>query len=226
MKIFIAEDDDNIARLLKTELTHEGFETDRESDGKLALEKILKNEFDIIILDLMLPSMNGITLCKEVRKKSDIPIIMLTAKDETIDKVTGLDSGADDYVTKPFVMEELLARIRAALRKNKKPEISSEASEEKISIRNLTLYPSRYEVTANGEDIPLTKKEFLLLLYLVQNQKAVLSRDQILETVWGYNFVGDTNVVDVYVRYLRSKIDDVLGEKYIYTVRGVGYVVK
>lgn len=222
MKIFIVEDDDNIARLLEMELNHEGFETERESDGKLALEKILKNQYDLVLLDLMLPSMNGITVCKETRKSSDTPIIMLTAKDDTIDKVTGLDSGADDYVTKPFVMEELLARIRVALRKNKKME----EPQEKIGIRNLTLYPARFETVLNGENIVLTKKEFMLLEYLVRNQKNVLTRDQILEKVWGYNYMGDTNVVDVYVRYLRAKIDDACDEKYIYTIRGVGYVIK
>ena len=222
MKVFIVEDDENIGRILEMELNHEGFETERESDGKLALEKILKNDFDIVILDLMLPSMNGVTICKEVRKTSDVPIIMLTAKDDTVDKVTGLDSGADDYVTKPFVMEELLARIRVALRKTNKPK----TDEEKISVRNLTLYPARFETVINGKNVLLTKKEFLLLEYLVRNQKMVLSRDQILEAVWGYNYMGDTNVVDVYVRYLRSKIDDAFGEKYLHTVRGVGYVVK
>lgn len=222
MKVFIVEDDENIGRILEMELNHEGFETFRESDGKRALERILNEEFEIVLLDLMLPSMNGVTVCKEVRKESDIPIIMLTAKDDTVDKVTGLDAGADDYVTKPFVMEELLARIRVALRKNKKKEIN----EEKLSIRNLTLYPSRFETVINGENILLTKKEYLLLEYLVRNRKKVLNREQILENVWGYNYMGDTNVVDVYVRYLRAKIDDAYGEKYIHTVRGIGYVVK
>lgn len=222
MKVLIVEDDENIGRILEMELNHEGFETFRESDGKRALEKMLKEEFDVALLDLMLPSMNGVTVCKEVRKESDIPIIMLTAKDDTVDKVTGLDAGADDYVTKPFVMEELLARIRVALRKNKKKD----ENEEKIGIRNLTLYPSRFETVINGENVLLTKKEYMLLEYLVRNQKKVLNREQILENVWGYNYMGDTNVVDVYVRYLRAKIDDAYGEKYIYTIRGVGYVVK
>lgn len=222
MKVFIVEDDENIGRILEMELNHEGFETFRESDGKRALERILKEEFDIVLLDLMLPNMNGVTICKEARKETDTPIIMLTAKDDTVDKVTGLDAGADDYVTKPFVMEELLARIRVALRKNNK----TDKNEEKIGIRNLTLYPSRFETVINGENILLTKKEYMLLEYLVRNQKKVLNRDQILENVWGYNYMGDTNVVDVYVRYLRAKIDDAYGEKYIHTVRGIGYVVK
>ena len=222
MRVLIVEDDENIGRILEMELNHEGFETFRESDGKRALEKMLKEEFDVALLDLMLPSMNGVTVCKEVRKESDIPIIMLTAKDDTVDKVTGLDAGADDYVTKPFVMEELLARIRVALRKNKKKD----ENEEKIGIRNLTLYPSRFETVINGENILLTKKEYMLLEYLVRNQNKVLNREQILENVWGYNYMGDTNVVDVYVRYLRAKIDDAYGEKYIHTIRGIGYVVK
>ena len=222
MRVLIVEDDENIGRILEMELNHEGFETFRESDGKRALEKMLKEEFDVALLDLMLPSMNGVTVCKEVRKKSDIPIIMLTAKDDTVDKVTGLDAGADDYVTKPFVMEELLARIRVAIRKNKKKN----ENEEKIGIRNLTLYPARFETVINGENILLTKKEYMLLEYLVRNQNKVLNREQILENVWGYNYMGDTNVVDVYVRYLRAKIDDAYGEKYIHTIRGIGYVVK
>ena len=222
MRVLIVEDDENIGRILEMELNHEGFETFRESDGKRALEKMLKEEFDVALLDLMLPSMNGVTVCKEVRKESDIPIIMLTAKDDTVDKVTGLDAGADDYVTKPFVMEELLARIRVAIRKNKKKN----ENEEKIGIRNLTLYPARFETVINGENILLTKKEYMLLEYLVRNQNKVLNREQILENVWGYNYMGDTNVVDVYVRYLRAKIDDAYGEKYIHTVRGIGYVVK
>ncbi|MBP3722311.1 MAG: response regulator transcription factor [Selenomonadaceae bacterium] len=222
MRVLIVEDDENIGRILEMELNHEGFETFRESDGKRALEKMLKEEFDVALLDLMLPSMNGVTVCKEVRKESDIPIIMLTAKDDTVDKVTGLDAGADDYVTKPFVMEELLARIRVAIRKNKKKN----ENEEKIGIRNLTLYPARFETVINGENILLTKKEYMLLEYLVRNQNKVLNREQILENVWGYNYMGDTNVVDVYVRYLRAKIDDAYGEKYIHTIRGIGYVVK
>ncbi|MBO6303780.1 MAG: response regulator transcription factor [Selenomonadaceae bacterium] len=222
MRVLIVEDDENIGRILEMELNHEGFETFRESDGKRALEKMLKEEFDVALLDLMLPSMNGVTVCKEVRKESDIPIIMLTAKDDTVDKVTGLDAGADDYVTKPFVMEELLARIRVAIRKNKKKN----ENEEKIGIRNLTLYPARFETVINGENILLTKKEYMLLEYLVRNQNKVLNREQILENVWGYNYMGDINVVDVYVRYLRAKIDDAYGEKYIHTIRGIGYVVK
>ena len=222
MRVLIVEDDENIGRILEMELNHEGFETFRESDGKRALEKMLKEEFDVALLDLILPSMNGVTVCKEVRKESDIPIIMLTAKDDTVDKVTGLDAGADDYVTKPFVMEELLARIRVAIRKNKKKN----ENEEKIGIRNLTLYPARFETVINGENILLTKKEYMLLEYLVRNQNKVLNREQILENVWGYNYMGDTNVVDVYVRYLRAKIDDAYGEKYIHTIRGIGYVVK
>ena len=185
------------------------------------MERIIEETPDIALLDIMLPSMNGVEVCRRVRKVSDLPIIMLTAKDEISDKVTGLDTGADDYVTKPFVLEELLARIRAALRKR-----GVAAEEEKIILRNLTVYPARFEATVNGESVTLTKKEFMLLEYLLRNRKMVLSREQILEKVWGYDFMGDANVVDVYVRYLRSKIDDAFGEKYIHTVRGVGYVIK
>ncbi len=221
MRVFVLEDDENIGRLLETELKHEGFEVSREKDGRRGMERIIEEAPDIALLDIMLPSMNGVEVCRRVRKVSDLPIIMLTAKDEISDKVTGLDTGADDYVTKPFVLEELLARIRAALRKR-----GVAAEEEKIILRNLTVYPARFEATVNGESVTLTKKEFMLLEYLLRNRKMVLSREQILEKVWGYDFMGDTNVVDVYVRYLRSKIDDAFGEKYIHTVRGVGYVIK
>ena len=220
MRVFVLEDDENIGRLLETELKHEGFEVSREKDGRRGMERIIEEAPDIALLDIMLPSMNGVEVCRRVRKVSDLPIIMLTAKDEVSDKVTGLDTGADDYVTKPFVLEELLARIRAALRKR------GAAEEEKITLRNLTVYPARFEATVNGESVILTKKEFMLLEYLLKNRKMVLNREQILEKVWGYDFMGDTNVVDVYVRYLRSKIDDAFGEKYIHTVRGVGYVIK
>ncbi|MBO6178941.1 MAG: response regulator transcription factor [Selenomonadaceae bacterium] len=221
MRVFVLEDDENIGRLLETELKHEGFEVSREKDGRRGMERIIEEAPDIALLDIMLPSMNGVEVCRRVRKVSDLPIIMLTAKDEVSDKVTGLDTGADDYVTKPFVLEELLARIRAALRKR-----GAAAEEEKITLRNLTVYPARFEATVKGESVTLTKKEFMLLEYLLKNRKMVLNREQILEKVWGYDFMGDTNVVDVYVRYLRSKIDDAFGEKYIHTVRGVGYVIK
>ena len=223
VRIFIVEDERRIARFLQIELEHEGFETATEDNGQRAFERIGQERFDLVLLDVMLPGLDGFEVCRKVREFSSVPIIMLTAKDELEDKVTGLDLGADDYITKPFAIQELMARIRAALRKYQAPETPDG---ERLTCKNLVLYPSRYEVTVNGEEIHLTKKEYSLLEYLLRNKRNVLTRDQILQEVWGYDYAGDTNVVDVYIRYLRAKIDERFGEKYIYTVRGVGYAVK
>ena len=183
----------------------------------------MQGNFDLVLLDVMLPGMDGLTICKRVREVSSLPIIMLTAKDEVEDKVAGLDIGADDYMTKPFAIEELMARIRNALRKHV-PD-NGVPLEERLQVKNLVMYPKRYEVEVDGETV-LTKKEYSLLEYMMRNKRTVLTRDQILEKVWGYDYSGDTNVVDVYIRYLRAKLDDHFHEKYIYTVRGVGYAVK
>ena len=223
VRIFIVEDERRIARFLQIELEHEGFETATEDNGQRAFERIGQERFDLVLLDVMLPGLDGFEVCRKVREFSSVPIIMLTAKDELEDKVTGLDLGADDYITKPFAIQELMARIRAALRKYQAPETPDG---ERLTCKNLVLYPSRYEVTVNGEEIHLTKKEYSLLEYLLRNKRNVLTRDQILQEVWGYDYAGDTNVVDVYIRYLRAKIDERFGDKYIYTVRGVGYVIK
>lgn len=206
------------------ELEHEGFQTATEENGRRAFERIIQEKYDLVLLDIMLPEMDGLTICRQVRELSEVPIIMLTAKDEVEDKVNGLDIGADDYITKPFAIQELFARIRAALRKHKNS--GDEPQGEMLTVKDLVLYPSRYEVKVKEERVELTKKEYSLLEYLLRNKRNVLTRDQILQKVWGYDYVGDTNVVDVYIRYLRAKIDDHFGEKYIYTVRGVGYVVK
>ncbi len=223
-KIFIVEDERPIARLLQLTLEREGFKTAAEPNGRRAYERILQEKYDLILLDVMLPEMDGMEICKRVREVSDVPIIMLTARDEIRDKVEGLDLGADDYMTKPFAAPELLARIRGALRRHK--ERVREAEERRYVVKNMILYPDRYEVTVKGEHVELTHKEYELLKYLVENKRNVLSRDQILQTVWGYDYIGDTNVVDVYISYLRSKIDDKFGEKYIYTTRGVGYAIR
>ena len=224
-RIFIVEDERRIARFLQIELEHEGFETATEENGRRAFERIIQEKYDLVLLDVMLPEMDGLTICQKVREISNIPIIMLTAKDEISDKVNGLDIGADDYMTKPFAIQELLARIRAALRKHMAdPEPEDEV--EHYTVKDLVIYPSRYEVLVKGEPVELTKKEYALLEYLMRNKRTVLTRDQILQEVWGYDYLGDTNVVDVYIRYLRAKIDDHFNEKYIHTVRGVGYVVK
>ena len=223
-KILIVEDERPIARLLQLTLEREGFKTATEYNGRRAYERILQEKYDLILLDVMLPEMDGMEICKRVREVSDVPIIMLTARDEIRDKVEGLDLGANDYMTKPFAAEELLARIRGALRRH--TEKVREAEETRYVVKNMILYPERYEVTVNGEHVELTHKEYALLKYLVENKRNVLSRDQILQTVWGYDFIGDTNVVDVYISYLRSKIDDRFGEKYIHTTRGVGYAIR
>ncbi len=224
VKIFIVEDERRIARFLQMELEHEGFQTATESNGRRAYERILQENYDLVLLDLMLPEMDGLAICQNVRKLSDVPIIMLTAKDDLEDKVSGLDIGANDYMTKPFAIQELLARIRAALRAH---QPAAEPTEGEILVAgDLVMYPARYEVKVKGELVELTKKEYMLLEYLLRNKRMVLSRDQILQTVWGYDYIGDTNVVDVYIRYLRSKIDERFGQKFIYTMRGVGYVIK
>ena len=225
-RIFIVEDERRIARFLQIELEHEGYETATEENGLRAFERIAQEEYDLVLLDIMMPEMDGMTICRKVREISDIPIIMLTARDDVEDKVNGLDIGADDYMTKPFAIQELLARVRNALRKQRSGENGEGPEGEKLQVKDLIMYPSRYEVTVQGEEVQLTKKEYSLLEYLLRNKRNVLTRDQILQEVWGYDYTGDTNVVDVYIRYLRAKIDDHFNVKYIYTVRGVGYAIK
>ena len=222
--ILVVEDDKNISDLIHMYLVKEGFDVRIAGDGGKALEEFQKKEPDLVLLDIMLPVMDGWAVCAKIRETSKVPIIMLTAKDEVEDKVAGLDIGADDYMTKPFAIEELMARIRNALRKHV-PD-NGVPLEERLQVKNLVMYPKRYEVEVDGETVHLTKKEYSLLEYMMRNKRTVLTRDQILEKVWGYDYSGDTNVVDVYIRYLRAKLDDHFHEKYIYTVRGVGYAVK
>ena len=224
-KIMIVEDERRIARFLQMELEHEGFETESEENGRRAYERIVQEQYDLVLLDIMLPDMDGLEVCRRVREISDVPIIMLTAKDDVEDKVNGLDIGADDYITKPFAIQELLARVRAAIRIHKANEMGNR-DERVLAVKDLVLYPGRYEVRVKGELVELTKKEYSLLEYMLRNKPNVLTRDQILQEVWGYDYVGDTNVVDVYIRYLRAKIDERFDDKYIYTVRGVGYAIK
>lgn len=218
-KILIIEDEKQIARFIELELKHEGYDVYVCYDGKEGLKKVEEIHPDLILLDIMLPGINGIEVCRKVRQYSNVPIIMVTAKDDIPDKVMGLDSGADDYVTKPFAIEELLARIRAALRKSKQLNIIREV----LNIADLTIDTSKRIVKRAGKIIELTKREYDLLEYLVRNKGIVLTREQILENVWGYYYMGDTNVVDVYIRYLRSKVDEGFKTKLIHTVRGVGY---
>lgn len=223
-KVFIVEDERRIARFLQMELEHEGFQTAIETNGRRAYERILEEKFDLILLDLMLPDMDGLDICRNVRKLSDIPIIMLTAKDEVEEKVEGLDIGANDYVTKPFAIEELLARVRATLRDYR--PVGGKESGGMLVAGDLVMYPDRYEVRVSDQPVDLTKKEYFLLEYLLRHKRTVLTRDQILQKVWGYDYIGDTNVVDVYIRYLRAKIDERFGKKFIYTMRGIGYVIR
>ena len=227
-KVLIVEDEKRISRFLQMELEHEGCVAVTEDNGSRACERIAGESYDIVLLDVMLPGMDGFAVCRRVREFSQVPIIMLTARDDIEDKVQGLDIGADDYITKPFATPELLARMRVALRRQGAGGLSMDSAEggEVLSVRNLSMYPVRHEVMVGYVPVELTKKEYDLLEYMLRNKRIVLSRDKILSNVWGYEYVGDTNVVDVYIRYLRQKLDDRFGEKYIHTMRGVGYVVK
>jgi len=221
-KILIIEDETKIARFLELELQYEGYSVTQSHDGREGLDKAISEIFDLIILDVMLPSLNGLEVLRRLRQVSAIPVIMLTAKDEIMDKVLGLDIGADDYMTKPFAIEELLARIRTALKKI--PVFKGILNI--LSIGELTIDLDQHMVTFRNNPIDLTKTEFDLLEFLVENKNIVLTRNKIIDKVWGYEYMGDTNVVDVYIRYLRSKIDDRFDKKFIHTVRGVGYLLK
>ena len=222
-KILIIEDELKIARFLELELRHEGYDVIICGDGRKGLETALNENVDLIILDIMLPGLNGIEVCRRIRQESQVPIIMLTAKDDVSDKVAGLDTGADDYMTKPFAIEELLARIRVALNRKRNQK---EPKYENLQIGDLKINLASRSVFYKDEEIILTKKEYELLEYLVRNRNIVLSREQLLNHVWDYEYFGDTNVVDVYIRYLRQKIDGKYGIHLISTVRGVGYIIK
>ncbi|HEY1728977.1 MAG TPA: response regulator transcription factor [Candidatus Baltobacteraceae bacterium] len=217
-KILVVEDDAAILRVLQLELEHEGYEVEVARDGLAGLEKALK-EPDLVILDLMLPKMDGLEVCSRVRSKSAVPIIMLTAKDRIPDRVAGLDTGADDYLTKPFSIDELLARIRARLREKHPTSNVLEAAD-------LVMDRDRHEVTRSGKSIQLTAKEYALLEYLLLHRNKVHTRDELFNGVWGSDFLGDSNLIDVYIRYLRGKIDEDYEPKLIQTVRGVGYALK
>lgn len=222
-RILIVEDEVKIARFLELELKHEGYEVLLAGDGRTGLDRALKDNVDLIILDIMLPALSGIEVCRRIRLESMVPIIMLTAKDDVTDKVAGLDMGADDYMTKPFAIEELLARIRVALnRKN----ASTPTKKELLEIGDLKLNLTSHSAFYKDEELVLTKKEYELLEYMIRNKNMVLTREQLLNNVWDYEYFGDTNVVDVYIRYLRQKIDEKYGLRLISTVRGVGYIIK
>ena len=226
-KILIIEDEVKIARFVQLELKYEGYEVDICHDGREGLNKALEEDYDLIILDVMLPSLNGMEILRRIRQSSNVQVIMLTAKDEVIDKVMGLDIGADDYMTKPFAIEELLARIRVAFkRKNSFNRNLKTKENDIIKIGKLHIDDKKHIVAYDNNEIDLTKKEYDLLKYLVENKNRVLTREMIISNIWDYDFIGDSNVVDVYIRYLRSKIDNKFNTNLIITVRGVGYQVK
>ena len=219
-RILLVEDEEKLARMVEMELRYEGYEVTKAFDGRSGLEQALSGKHDLVLLDIMLPQLSGMEVLRRLRRESDLPVIMLTARDSVVDKVSGLDSGADDYITKPFAIEELLARIRAALRKG------GSARGTLLCAGEVVMDVERHAVTVKGQSVELTKKEFDLLRHLLENKGRVLTREALLDSVWGFDFVGETNSVDVYIRFLRSKIDEAFGIKLIHTVRGVGYVIR
>ena len=263
-RILIVEDEEKIARFLELELTHEGYEVGKAADGRCALDMALASTWDLILLDVMLPQLNGLEVLRRVRRESDVPVILLTARDAVMDKVSGLDAGANDYITKPFAIEELLARIRVILRTrpvrsgvgesgavasqggsasasqgaSSAPAIIGSSASGSVSASTtaadkgvlragqVTLDPSRRLVHVGGTPVELTMREFEVLRVLMENKDIVLSREKIANLACGYDYMGETNIVDVYVRHLRAKIDDRFGIKLVSTVRGVGYVVR
>ena len=224
--ILIIEDEKKIARFLELELKHEGYQVLSAYDGRSGLETALNNKPDLLILDLMLPELSGIEVCRRLRHTSDVPIIMLTAKDDVSDKVMGLDMGADDYMTKPFAIEELLARIRVALKKHRAASSVLQQSQDDhiIEVGCISIDTASWQVRVRGNIVSLTRKEFDTLKYLMEHRGTAVTRDQLMNEVWGYDYIGDSNIVDVYIRYLRQKIDDQFGIKTIHTIRSVGYL--
>ena len=221
-KILIVEDEAQLARFVELELIHEGNSVDKAEDGRTGLDMALSNDYDLILLDVMLPGINGFEVLRRVRVKKETPVILVTARDAVMDKVSGLDAGADDYITKPFAIEELLARIRVALKRKG----ASAAVSRQLTVGKVTIDQDRHEVCVDGNPVELTNYEFELLRILMENCNIVLDRERLINEIWGYDYDGETNVVDVYIRHLRTKIDDKYGIKLIQTVRGVGYVIK
>ena len=257
--ILVVEDEEKLARFVELELKHEDYQVDKALDGRTALDMALANDYDLILLDIMLPELNGLEVLRRLHREKNTPVILLTARDAVMDKVSGLDAGAVDYITKPFAIEELLARIRVALKlhvasignvaaggavnrtgaegagqmngNSAAAEVNSsvvcgKVSDDLYRWNKLELDIPKHSVKYDGHSIELTNREFIMLQVLLENMDIVLSRDTLLERVCGYDYLGETNVIDVYVRYLRSKIDEVYNVKMIQTVRGVGYVIK
>jgi len=225
-RILIIEDEEKLARFIELELNFEGYVVEKAGDGRTGLALALEKPFDLIALDVMLPGLNGIEILRRIRQTSKVPVILLTARDSIMDKVAGLDCGANDYLTKPFAIEELLARIRALLRNTAPVQENNTAQESNLCAGKLKMRLTSREVRVDGHLVELTKREFDLLAYLLQNKGLVLSRDLLLDRVWGYDFVGETNAIDVYIRYIRAKIEEPFGVKIIQTIRGVGYVIR
>ncbi|MCI6012735.1 MAG: response regulator transcription factor [Firmicutes bacterium] len=221
-KILLVEDEEKIARFTELELIHEGYQVTKALNGRDGLELAEKGGFDLILLDVMLPQLNGLEVLRRLRRTSQVPVIMLTARDAVMDKVSGLDAGADDYITKPFAIEELLARIRVVFKKQN----GLQQQTRRMTACGVTVDTDRHEVTCRGEIIELTNREYELIRTLMENKNIVMSREKLLDAVCGYDYMGETNLIDVYVRYLRSKIDEPFGIKLIHTVRGAGYVIK
>lgn len=225
-RILIVEDEENLARFVELELKHEGYETQVVYDGREALELALNEDWDALLLDLMLPGLNGLEVCRRIRQSKTTPIIMMTARDSVIDRVSGLDHGADDYIIKPFAIEELLARLRAVLRRVDLEGQGKSSKATTVKYKDLTIEKENRIVRRGDEVIELTKREYELLLTLMENVNVVLAREDLLKKVWGYESKIETNVVDVYIRYLRNKIDRPGEDSYIQTVRGTGYVMR
>lgn len=239
-RILIVEDEEKIARFVELELTHEGYEVDKASDGRAGVEAALAGDYDLILLDVMLPELNGLEVLRRVRKVKQTPVILLTARDAVMDKVAGLDAGADDYITKPFAIEELLARVRVALKHREalgapaasgasgQPSSGAGAApaENVLTAGPVVLDPGSREVAVGGETVSLTQREFDVLQTLLENKNLVMTREQLARAACGYDYLGETNIIDVYVRHIRAKIDDRFGIELVSTVRGVGYVVR
>lgn len=219
-KILIIEDEASISDFVKSELEYEGYNVLICADGKKGLDESLNNDYDLIVLDLMLPTLNGFEICRRLKREKDTPVIMLSARDSVMDKVSGLQIGADDYLAKPFAIEELLARINVIFRRTENNNNLT------IKFKDISIYPNSRTVKRKNEELNLTTKEYELLVFLINNQNKVVSRDLLLENIWGYDYDPKTNVVDVYIRYLRNKLNPDNKEEYIQTIRSVGYIMR
>ncbi len=222
--ILLVEDEINVIQFMKLELEHEGYDVTTARDGEEAMARFQEKEWSVILLDWMIPKLDGLEVCRRIRKTSHVPIIILTARDYVGDKILGLDRGADDYITKPFEIEELLARIRAVLRRAQSQ--SKQQEEDKLTIANLEVNVKSRRVMRGNNEIELTQREFDLLVFLMKHEGEALSREWLLSAVWGFDFAGETNVVDVYIRYLRNKLDRDYEPMLIHTVRGIGYILR